>query len=132
MVAEQAGIVFLEDSETDFELAVHGIRGLAPELTCRRFETRRDLNEYAASRPPAPRLMVIDIRLPDGNGLEAIQTLRTIEEFKKVPIVVFTSSSNPEHIRSARKVGAADYRVKPLDVREYIRTVQEFARTALT
>jgi DNA-binding response OmpR family regulator len=132
MVAEQAGIVFLEDSETDFELAVHGIRGLAPDLTCRRFETRRDLNAYAASRPPAPRLMVIDIRLPDGNGLEAIPALRSIDGFKKVPIVVFTSSSNPEHVRTARKAGAADYRVKPLDVREYIRTVQEFARTALT
>jgi len=132
MVAEEAGIVFLEDSETDFELAVHGIRGLAPGLTCRRFETRRDLNAYAASRPPAPRLMVIDIRVPDGNGLEAIPTLRSIDEFKKVPIVVFTSSSNPEHIQIARKAGAADYRVKPLDAREYIRTVQEFARSALT
>lgn len=132
MVAEEAGVVFLEDSETDFELAVHGIRGLAPELTCRRFETRRGLSEYAATRPPAPRLLVIDIRLPDGNGLETIKTLRSIDEFKQVPIVVFTSSANPEHIRVAHKAGAIDYRVKPLDVREYIRTVQEFARSALT
>ena len=132
MVAEEAGIVFLEDSETDFELAVHGIRGIVPHVTCRRFETRRDLNEYAASGPAAPKLLVLDIRLPDGNGLEAIPKLRSLEKFRNVPIVVFTSSSNPEHVRIAQQAGAADYRVKPLDVREYIRTVQEFARTALT
>lgn len=132
MVAEQAGIVFLEDSETDFELAVHGIRGVAPGVTCRRFETRRDLDEYAVSGSEVPKLLVIDIRLPDGNGLEAIPTLRSRDQFRDVPIVVFTSSSNPEHVRFAHKAGAADYRVKPLDVREYIRIVQEFARTALT
>ncbi|HEV7281824.1 MAG TPA: response regulator [Pirellulaceae bacterium] len=132
MVAEPVNIVFLEDSETDFELAVHGIRGVAPGVACRRFETRRDLNEYAASGPAAPKLLVIDIRLPDGNGLEAIPTLRSLKQFRNVPIVVFTSSANPEHVRFAHKAGAADYRVKPLDVREYIRTVQEFARTALT
>ena len=132
MVAEQAGIVFLEDSETDFELAVHGLRGIVPEVTCRRFETRRDLSDYAASGPAAPKLLVIDVRLPDGNGLEAIPNLRSVEGFRNVPIVVFTSSSNPEHISFAQKAGASDYRVKPLDVREYIRTVQDFARTVLT
>lgn len=132
MVADEVGIVFLEDSETDFEIAVHGIRQLAPDLACRRFETRRDLSAFAASDPGTPRLVVVDIRLPDGSGLEAIPALRSMEKFRNVPIVVFTSSSNPEHLRIARKAGAADYRVKPLDVREYIRTVQEFARSALT
>lgn len=132
MAAERDNIVFLEDSETDFELAVYGIRGIAPEVTCRRFETRRDFDDFATNPPFAPRLLVIDIRLPDGSGLETIQRLRAIKALRDVPVVVFTSSSNPEHMTTARKAGAKDYRVKPLDVREYIRTVQDFARAAIS
>ncbi len=70
-------------------------------------------------------LIVLDIGLPDMSGLEVLKKLRA--HSPSLPVVIVTAHGSLDNAVAARKLGAASYLVKPLDLHE----VQEALRTAL-
>ena len=70
----------------------------------------------AAALRGAPDLILCDIRMPDGNGLDLLR--KTKLENPKIPIVMITAHTNTKDAIEAMKAGAADYIAKPFDVEE--------------
>ncbi len=60
-----------------------------------------------------PTLITLDLSLPDTNGLEILEWLGSDERFAEIPVIIFTSSSDPEHARRAYSLGARRYMQKP-------------------
>lgn len=72
-----------------------------------------------------PDLILMDIIMPDCNGFQAIRMLQRHDETKDVPvIVVSTKSLNVDKIWAKRQ-GAADYIVKPIDEVELIEKIKK-------
>jgi len=61
-------------------------------------------------KPPA--LILLDIMLPTGSGLDLLVTLRAEKQFKDLPILVVSNLGQQEDIQSAKEKGANDYFVK--------------------
>jgi DNA-binding response OmpR family regulator len=59
--------------------------------------------------------VIVDIQLPDGDGLSI---LRTIRAYSSVPIIMISGSGSPDARASMFEVGADDYVMKPFSVRE--------------
>jgi len=59
-----------------------------------------------------PRAIVLDIQLPDGNGLDLLTELR---KTSNVPVLVLTSMGTPEDIIRGLEAGGDDYLSKPYD-----------------
>jgi CheY-like chemotaxis protein len=59
-----------------------------------------------------PDLILLDIHLPDADGLQILQRLRQSPMYHSTPIVILTSSDRPEEIRQAYEYGANSYAVK--------------------
>ncbi len=68
-------------------------------------------------------IAVIDIGLPDMSGLEVLTELRARQP--ALPVIVITAHGNLENAVAARKLGAAGYLVKPLDLAEVQKTLRE-------
>jgi DNA-binding NtrC family response regulator len=67
-------------------------------------------------------LVITDLKLPDGTGLEAI---RSIKEAKPdVPIILMTSYSSVESAIEALRTGAIDYIIKPFDNAEFLHSIE--------
>ena len=60
---------------------------------------------------------VVDIGLPDMSGLDLIKKLRL--QHSALPVLVITAHGTLDHAIAARKNGASDYLVKPLDLRQF-------------
>jgi two-component system response regulator RegA len=60
-----------------------------------------------------PEFAVVDLRMPDGSGLDVVQTLRQAR--KNMRIVILTGYGNIATAVAAVKVGAVDYLAKPAD-----------------
>jgi DNA-binding NtrC family response regulator len=68
-------------------------------------------------------LVVLDIGLPDMSGLAVLERLR--ERHPALPVIIITAHGNLENAMAAKKLGAAAYLVKPLDLPEVERTFGE-------
>jgi DNA-binding NtrC family response regulator len=66
-------------------------------------------------------LVIADLRLPDGTGLDAIPAIRARRP--ELPIIIITSYSSMESAVAALRAGAVDYIVKPFDNHEFLHSV---------
>jgi DNA-binding NtrC family response regulator len=67
-------------------------------------------------------LVVTDLRLPDGTGLDAIRAIRASRG--DLPIIMITSYSSMESAIAALRAGAVDYIIKPFDNDEFLHSIE--------
>jgi len=71
-------------------------------------------NKTETGTDPAIDLVLMDVNLPDGNGIQGCEFLSRHASTYAIPVVVISSSSDPKIISQAIKAGASDYLQKPL------------------
>jgi len=74
---------------------------------------------------PLPALLLLDLKMPRMHGFEVLEWLATQPQFKDLPVVVLSSSSDDFDIRMARKLGARDYLVKPNSLDAIVKILQQ-------
>ena len=79
--------------------------------------------DILAARQFHPDLIVLDLNLPKKSGFAVLESAKP-----NVPVIVFTSSSNPQDRQRAIDLGATDYVSKPTDLDEYSRVVSTMVR----
>ncbi|MDZ8187795.1 MAG: response regulator [Nostoc sp. ChiSLP02] len=73
-----------------------------------------------------PSVILLDLNLPGIDGRDILDRLKQDKTFKEIPVVVFTTSSNPKDIELCYQKGANGYLVKPMDAQELKKTIQAF------
>lgn len=76
----------------------------------------------AAARQYLPDVILLDIRLPDGDGLDILPTL--LEEVPSARVIVMTAHGNERIAVDAMKAGAYEYLSKPVELDELVLVVQ--------
>src|SRR6266436_9869148 len=61
------------------------------------------------SRYPLPKLMLLDVKMPKLNGFDVLQWLLTRTDLEKLPVVMLSSSFQPEDKEKAKALGATEY-----------------------
>ena len=74
-------------------------------------------------RPP-PDIMMLDLQLPDLNGFDLLQKLKTHPDLKLMPVVVVTADARPESVMRGLALGADGYITKPFDHGALVRGVR--------
>jgi two-component system, NarL family, response regulator NreC len=78
------------------------------------------------SRSVKPDVIVIDVVMPEGSGLEAIPTL--LHERPEAKVLVLSMQDDPRYVRQAFEVGARGYVLKEAADQEVVAAVREVAR----
>ncbi|MDP1680457.1 MAG: response regulator [Burkholderiales bacterium] len=69
----------------------------------------------ATLRKRRPDLILMDVGLPDIDGVETTRRLKSVEQFAKIPVVMITGHSEKAVVVESLKAGASDFAVKPFD-----------------
>jgi len=78
---------------------------------------------------PRPDLILLDLHMPRMGGMEVLAELKQHRDWKRIPVVIMTSSSDEDEIRGAYSKHANCFVTKPIDVDEFIdavRSIEEF------
>jgi DNA-binding NtrC family response regulator len=118
MVATQHSRVLLIEDETLFARAV-AKRLQQAGYECERAETLAD--GRAIARQFLPDLVLLDMRLPDGNGLDLLSEFAG----KGITTIVMTAFGEINDAVGAMKQGATDYLKKPVDLEELLLAVEK-------
>lgn len=78
-----------------------------------------------------PDLILLDIRLPDGSGLDLLDDFSSDDNpsLKSLPVIVMTAYGELDDAVSAMKLGATDYLKKPVDLDELVLTLSKVLET---
>jgi len=84
--------------------------------------------EHATESPPD--LIVLDLMLPDIDGLEICRQIRDIPRISHVPILVVSARADVTHRVEGLRIGVDDYMPKPFDVAELVARIEAHIRRA--
>ncbi len=127
-------ILVIEDSDEDFEAlgrVMYRQQVLNPIFRCSDGDEALDYLYHtgAYSDPqtsPRPSLILLDLNLPGTDGRELLQQIKQDENLKNIPVIVFTTSSNPRDIEICYRNSVASYILKPIDINRLKQTLQSF------
>ena len=125
-------LLVAEDNEEDFLVLVHALRKATFATDLQRVRNGAEVIEYLAGDKsfadreayPLPELILLDLKMPDVSGFEVLIWLRSHDNLKNLPAVVFSASDNPSDIQQARALGATAYLVKPTTYDGYPKVAQ--------
>lgn len=78
-----------------------------------------------AMRTPPPDLIVLDIGLPGGTGIETLRKLKASSRTHSIPVVVVSATIDPTHADEVLDLGATAFLSKPVDPAELRAAVTE-------
>jgi CheY-like chemotaxis protein len=69
--------------------------------------------EHAQSEKPMPDLIILDLNLPNKNGLEVLAFIRSSPGLQKIPTVILSTSGRISDIKQSYGLNANEYLIKP-------------------
>ncbi len=73
-----------------------------------------------------PKVILLDLNMPKKDGRECLKEIKASPKFKKIPVVIYSTSSNPDDIEYAYEFGASSYITKPYSYHELIKIMAAF------
>ena len=70
-------------------------------------------------------VIITDINMPNMNGFELLEKLRSMEEFKFTPILVLTTEGGDDKKKEGKRLGATGWIVKPFNPQTLIATINK-------
>ncbi len=114
-------ILYVEDEETDILLLQHALAKAGIRNPLQTVKDGKLAKDYLAGEEPfgdrklypLPGLVLLDLNLPYWTGFEVLEWIRQQPQLRRVPVIIFSSSSRPDDIARAYDAGANAYLVKP-------------------
>jgi CheY-like chemotaxis protein len=113
-------LLYIEDDAVN-ALVMAALVGRRPDLRLEVCETLAD--GLAHLRRSTPDLLLLDMQLPDGRGLDLLHTLRGDPQLRHLPVVMVSADAMDETINAALQAGARAYVTKPLAFDEVLRQI---------
>ena len=117
-------IYIVEDDRNIQEIEIFALKNSGYQAVG--FETAKDF--YKGLSEKLPELILLDIMLPDEDGLSILKSLRTRADTQKIPVILVTAKSTEIDKVKGLDGGADDYIAKPFGVMEMIARVKALLR----
>ena len=117
-------IYIVEDDENIREIEMFALKNAGYEV--QGFENAASF--YTKIKEKVPALVLLDIMLPDEDGLSVVKKLRFKAETRKVPVIMVTAKTTELDKVKGLDIGADDYITKPFGVMELISRVKALIR----
>jgi two-component system, response regulator len=126
-------ILLVEDNPDDVALTLHAFKkhNLSNRIhVCRDGAEALDYlfgegNYQGRNTGNAPKVVLLDLKLPKINGLEVLKRVKSSPTTQKIPIVVLTSSREEQDLVECYRLGVNSYIVKPVDFEQFTDAVQK-------
>ena len=119
-----AWIYIVEDDQNIREIESFALKNSGYNIMD--FECAKDFYKKIAEKVPS--LIILDIMLPDEDGLDVLKKLRNTPATRKVPIILVTAKTTEIDKVKGLDMGADDYITKPFGVMELISRVKAVLR----
>jgi CheY-like chemotaxis protein len=101
--------LLVEDDPEDQELFIDALHSITSTVGCYAVANGEEAMFTLLQEGLEPDFIFTDLNMPRMNGLEFLKTVRSIERFKSIPIIVFSSEYSEELIEKVKRLGASAF-----------------------
>ncbi|MGO9954219.1 MAG: response regulator [Dissulfurispiraceae bacterium] len=121
-------ILIVDDNPIDIELTMIALEAIGREIdVCSALDGKSALAKLM-NGVEVPALILLDLKMPGMSGIEVLREIRANERFRKIPIVVVTSSALESDKVEAIAAGASAYIQKPLALHQFSKDLESILR----
>jgi CheY-like chemotaxis protein len=106
-------IFLIEDDEDDQEIFLAAVDEIGNALVCKTAFNGHDAYSQLLNKKVNPDLIFLDLNMPLMNGQQFLEKIRKDDHLKNIPVIILTTSSNPDTVAEVKQLGAQDFITKP-------------------
>ena len=114
-------ILVAEDEDSNYELV-----RIVLAKRYRLIRAKNGIEAVTFCEEEHPSLILMDIRMPDMNGLDATRIIKEVNH--DIPVIALSAYAFDENIREAREAGCDEFMAKPFRVEDLLDTVQKYVK----
>ena len=124
-------ILSIEDNEPDFVLLEKALNTITDvTLNIINISNGREALDFiykinVHQNAPTPDIIILDINLPYISGKEILKKIKEDEKYKKIPVIMLSSSSHTVDIEDAYNLHANSYIIKSFDIKNLFKKISD-------
>lgn len=117
-------ILLVEDSEDDFEATTRAFKKANLHNPVTWSKSGQEAIDFlkGAARPPG--LILLDLNMPGLDGRKTLQLIKSDDRFKRIPVIILTTSSDERDVKACYQMGANTYVQKPVSFEGLIEAIK--------
>lgn len=116
-------VLIVDDTKTNRELIKAILENSSNDFIIETASDGREGINKASSQ--LPDIILMDIRMPEFDGIQTIRMLKADEKTKDIPVLVLTAYNSPENLKESFDLGAFDYITKPIIPNELLSRINK-------
>jgi CheY-like chemotaxis protein len=126
-------ILIAEDDEDDRQMLKYAFEKASINNPLNFVDDGEEVLEYlkaakAGGNGYMPGIIIMDLNMPKMGGHETLKRLKNHNEWKKIPVIIFSTSDYKEDIRQCYLEGAASYLIKPPSYQNLVILLESLSR----
>jgi two-component system response regulator len=113
---ETQPILIVEDSEDDFEATIRAFKRANLKNPVQWAPSGQEALDMLATMPTRPGLILLDLNMPGLDGRKTLEMIKSNPQWRKIPVVILTTSDDERDIEGCYALGANTYVQKPVDL----------------
>ncbi len=121
-------ILLVEDNPMDIDLTQRAFAQRNLSNTIKVIRDGQEALDYLSEWTEGdalPLVILLDLKLPKVHGIDVLKAIKDHDIFKKLPVVVLTSSAEDSDINDAYNLGANSYIIKPVDFDKFMEVASQ-------
>jgi len=110
------GILLIDDDDDDQFIFLTALENVAPDSHCDISNNALEAFQYLHTLVETPDIIFLDLNMPLMNGFEFLLILKSDPRLISVPVIIFSTSDNPEDQARAKDLGAVQFITKTTDI----------------
>src|SRR5260370_20236730 len=124
-------ILIAEDDDGHARLIGKNLTHAGLRNKIERFDNGQAVLDFLHRRGPGPHrepdvayLLLLDIRMPQVDGVEVLCQVKQHPELRKIPVIVLTTTDDPREVERCHAIGCSSYIVKPVDYDKFAEAIK--------
>lgn len=106
-------ILLIDDDVEDQEIFNSALSKVSDELQCVSLTSAREALDKLNTQELKPDIIFLDLNMPIMGGQEFLTKIKNTDDLNHIPVIIFSTSSNPATIAETKSLGAVDFITKP-------------------
>ncbi len=130
-------ILLAEDDKGHANLLMRNLKRAGVEYQILHFENGEEILDYLLdnenySNDSNSYILLLDISMPKVDGIEVLRQVKQNNTLSKFPVIMVTTTDEPETVRQCYEMGCIQYVVKPVGHEKFIETINHLGQFLMT